>query len=163
MRAAVKPRGALCRHQRQARSRQASRSPKPRSPSSRRWRVGRGQPASPRHGSAQGAEPACRAMRRGESSPAHMPWLALPTTSRSVAAFMRGLNRTRGLKFDHPGLDTTAIRGEDRGWSSRTTSARPTPMCCGEPSRDLSRDRSPTPTCTSRARSSSSICSTPFR
>jgi uncharacterized protein Yka (UPF0111/DUF47 family) len=31
-----------------------------------------------------------------------------------VAAFMRGLARTRGLKFDHPGLDTTAVRGEKR-------------------------------------------------
>lgn len=31
-----------------------------------------------------------------------------------VAAFMRGLDRTRGLKFGHPGLDTTAVRGEDR-------------------------------------------------
>lgn len=27
-----------------------------------------------------------------------------------VAAFMRGLNRTRRLKFDHPGLDTAATR-----------------------------------------------------
>ena len=27
-----------------------------------------------------------------------------------VAAFMRGLNRTAGLKFDHPGLDTAATR-----------------------------------------------------
>lgn len=27
-----------------------------------------------------------------------------------IAAFMRGLNRTRGLKFDHPGLDTAATR-----------------------------------------------------
>lgn len=27
-----------------------------------------------------------------------------------VAAFMRGLNRTRGLKLDHPGLDTAATR-----------------------------------------------------
>jgi uncharacterized protein Yka (UPF0111/DUF47 family) len=27
-----------------------------------------------------------------------------------VAAFMRGLNRTRKLKFDHPGLDTAATR-----------------------------------------------------
>ena len=32
----------------------------------------------------------------------------------SVIAFMRGLNRTRGLKFDHPGLDTTAIRTNSR-------------------------------------------------
>lgn len=31
-----------------------------------------------------------------------------------VAAFMRGLDRTRGLKFDHPGLDTTAVRGENQ-------------------------------------------------
>ena len=31
-----------------------------------------------------------------------------------IAAFMRGLDRTRGLKFDHPGLDTTAVRGEHR-------------------------------------------------
>lgn len=31
-----------------------------------------------------------------------------------IAAFMRGLNRTRGLKFDHPGLDTAATRDGDR-------------------------------------------------
>ena len=31
-----------------------------------------------------------------------------------VAAFMRGLNRTRPLKFDHPGLDTIAIRSGSR-------------------------------------------------
>jgi len=31
-----------------------------------------------------------------------------------IAAFMRGVNRTRNLKFDHPGLDTTATRTEDK-------------------------------------------------
>ena len=31
-----------------------------------------------------------------------------------VAAFMAGLNRTAGLKFDHPGLGTTATRSGDR-------------------------------------------------
>lgn len=31
-----------------------------------------------------------------------------------VAAFMRGLQRTSGLKFDHPGLDTAATRDGDR-------------------------------------------------
>ena len=31
-----------------------------------------------------------------------------------VGAFMRGLNRTRGLKLDHPGLDTAATRDGDR-------------------------------------------------
>lgn len=31
-----------------------------------------------------------------------------------VAAFMRGLNRTRALKLDHPGLDTAATRGDGR-------------------------------------------------
>ncbi|MEQ8789616.1 MAG: hypothetical protein RIC55_25195 [Pirellulaceae bacterium] len=31
-----------------------------------------------------------------------------------IAAFMRGVNRTRGLKFDHPGLDTTATRAGDK-------------------------------------------------
>ncbi|ACO77997.1 hypothetical protein AvCA_17840 [Azotobacter vinelandii CA] len=31
-----------------------------------------------------------------------------------VAAFMRGLNRTRALKLEHPGLDTAATRGEGR-------------------------------------------------
>ena len=31
-----------------------------------------------------------------------------------IAAFMRGLDRTRELKFDHPGLDTTAVRGDHR-------------------------------------------------
>jgi hypothetical protein len=33
---------------------------------------------------------------------------------RAVSAFMRGLARTRRLKFDHPGLDTTAARVGDR-------------------------------------------------
>jgi uncharacterized protein Yka (UPF0111/DUF47 family) len=37
-----------------------------------------------------------------------------PEDKSLVAAFMRGLERTRGLKFDHPGLDTTAVRGENR-------------------------------------------------
>jgi uncharacterized protein Yka (UPF0111/DUF47 family) len=32
----------------------------------------------------------------------------------AVAAFMRGVNATRGLKFDHPGLDTMAMRAGDR-------------------------------------------------
>ncbi len=31
-----------------------------------------------------------------------------------VRAFMRGLNRTAPLRFDHPGLDTTATRAGDR-------------------------------------------------
>jgi hypothetical protein len=31
-----------------------------------------------------------------------------------VAAFMRGVERTRWLKFDHSGLDATAVRGESR-------------------------------------------------
>ncbi len=31
-----------------------------------------------------------------------------------VAAFMRGVNRTRALKLDHPGLDTAATRDGDR-------------------------------------------------
>jgi uncharacterized protein Yka (UPF0111/DUF47 family) len=31
-----------------------------------------------------------------------------------VAAFMRGVNRTARLKFDHPGLDTFATRTDDR-------------------------------------------------
>src|SRR6185369_15931504 len=31
-----------------------------------------------------------------------------------VAAFMRGLNRTAVLKFDHPGLDTAATRDGER-------------------------------------------------
>jgi len=31
-----------------------------------------------------------------------------------IAAFMRGLNRTKGLKFDHPGLDTAATRDGQR-------------------------------------------------
>ncbi|HMK41672.1 MAG TPA: hypothetical protein VK451_08950 [Methyloceanibacter sp.] len=37
-----------------------------------------------------------------------------PEDKPLVTAFMRGLERTRGLKFDHPGLDTTAVRGETR-------------------------------------------------
>jgi uncharacterized protein Yka (UPF0111/DUF47 family) len=31
-----------------------------------------------------------------------------------LEAFMRGVDRTRALKFDHPGLDTTATRAGDR-------------------------------------------------
>ena len=31
-----------------------------------------------------------------------------------VASFMRGLNRTRPLKFDHPGLDANAMRADER-------------------------------------------------
>ncbi|MDE1566630.1 hypothetical protein [Aquabacter sediminis] len=34
----------------------------------------------------------------------------LPQDRPSVEAFMRGLNATAGLKFDHPGLSTTAAR-----------------------------------------------------
>ncbi len=37
-----------------------------------------------------------------------------PEDKPLVTAFMRGVERTRGLKFDHPGLDTTAVRGETR-------------------------------------------------
>lgn len=37
-----------------------------------------------------------------------------PDDRRAVAAFMRGLARTRALKFDHPGLETTAARAGDR-------------------------------------------------
>jgi uncharacterized protein Yka (UPF0111/DUF47 family) len=37
-----------------------------------------------------------------------------PEDKPLVTAFMRGVERTRGLKFDHPGLDTTAVRGEKR-------------------------------------------------
>jgi len=33
-----------------------------------------------------------------------------PEDKRAVEAFMRGLKRTRGLKFNHPGLDTIAMR-----------------------------------------------------
>lgn len=40
---------------------------------------------------------------------AHVWQLAAEDRPR-VAAFMRGLNRTRGLKFDHPGLETAATR-----------------------------------------------------
>ncbi|MFN5013373.1 hypothetical protein [Bradyrhizobium sp.] len=32
----------------------------------------------------------------------------------AIVAFMRGLNATRALKFDHPGLDTMATRSGDR-------------------------------------------------
>ena len=31
-----------------------------------------------------------------------------------IAAFMAGVNRTRELKFDHPGLGTTATRSGER-------------------------------------------------
>lgn len=37
-------------------------------------------------------------------------WQIDDNDRQRVAAFMQGLNRTRGLKFDHPGLDTAATR-----------------------------------------------------
>jgi uncharacterized protein Yka (UPF0111/DUF47 family) len=41
-------------------------------------------------------------------------WELLPADRPRVQAFMRGLNRTAGLKFDHPGLDTAATRDGER-------------------------------------------------
>jgi uncharacterized protein Yka (UPF0111/DUF47 family) len=41
-------------------------------------------------------------------------WELLPEDRQRVAAFMRGLNRTAQLKFDHPGLETAATRDGDR-------------------------------------------------
>lgn len=41
-------------------------------------------------------------------------WDLLPEDRPRVAAFMRGLNRTAPLKFDHPGLDTAATRDGDK-------------------------------------------------
>ena len=41
-------------------------------------------------------------------------WELQPEDRPHVAAFMRGLNRTAVLKFDHPGLDTAATRDGER-------------------------------------------------
>jgi uncharacterized protein Yka (UPF0111/DUF47 family) len=41
-------------------------------------------------------------------------WELQPQDRARVAAFMRGLNRTALLKFDHPGLETAATRDGDR-------------------------------------------------
>jgi uncharacterized protein Yka (UPF0111/DUF47 family) len=41
-------------------------------------------------------------------------WDLQPQDRARVAAFMRGLNRTAMLKFDHPGLDTAATRDGER-------------------------------------------------
>jgi uncharacterized protein Yka (UPF0111/DUF47 family) len=41
-------------------------------------------------------------------------WQLQPADRPRVAAFMRGLNRTAPLKFDHPGLDTAATRDGKR-------------------------------------------------
>jgi uncharacterized protein Yka (UPF0111/DUF47 family) len=41
-------------------------------------------------------------------------WQLQPADRARVVAFMRGLNRTAPLKFDHPGLDTAATRDGDR-------------------------------------------------
>jgi uncharacterized protein Yka (UPF0111/DUF47 family) len=41
-------------------------------------------------------------------------WELQPADRGRVVAFMRGLNRTAYLKFDHPGLDTAATRDGDR-------------------------------------------------
>lgn len=37
-------------------------------------------------------------------------WQVKPRDRERIAAFMRGLNRTRALKLDHPGLETAATR-----------------------------------------------------
>lgn len=41
-------------------------------------------------------------------------WDLLPEDRPRVVAFMRGLNRTAPLKFDHPGLETAATRDGDK-------------------------------------------------
>jgi uncharacterized protein Yka (UPF0111/DUF47 family) len=41
-------------------------------------------------------------------------WQLHPEDRARVAAFMRGLNRTAALKFDHPGLETAATRDGER-------------------------------------------------
>jgi len=41
-------------------------------------------------------------------------WELQPEDRVRVAAFMRGLNRTAALKFDHPGLETSATRDGER-------------------------------------------------
>jgi uncharacterized protein Yka (UPF0111/DUF47 family) len=41
-------------------------------------------------------------------------WELLPEDRPRVAAFMRGLQRTAPLKFDHPGLETAATRDGDK-------------------------------------------------
>jgi hypothetical protein len=51
----------------------------------------------------------------------------LPEDRPAVEAFMRGVEATRKLKFNHPGLATTVTRGA-RDSRSRTTSVKPTPM-----------------------------------
>ena len=38
----------------------------------------------------------------------------LPEDRPAIEAFMRGVESTRALKFDHPGLDTTAVRSGSR-------------------------------------------------
>ena len=48
-----------------------------------------------------------------EISGAHV-WQLKPSDRPHVEAFMRGLNRTAPLKFDHPGLDTAATRDGKR-------------------------------------------------
>lgn len=48
-----------------------------------------------------------------EIAGAHV-WQLEPRDRPRVAAFMQGLNRTRDLKFDHPGLDTAATSDGER-------------------------------------------------
>ncbi|PZP33932.1 MAG: phosphate transport regulator [Roseateles depolymerans] len=49
-----------------------------------------------------------------EIAGAHVWQLGDATDRARVAAFMRGLQRTAGLKFSHPGLDTAATRDGER-------------------------------------------------
>lgn len=49
-----------------------------------------------------------------EIAGAHVWQLADDADRARVAAFMRGLQRTAGLKFSHPGLDTAATRDGER-------------------------------------------------
>lgn len=50
----------------------------------------------------------------GETLEGAHVWQLEESDRPRVVAFMRGLNRTRALKLDHPGLDTAATRDGDR-------------------------------------------------
>ncbi len=74
----------------------------------------RRQPAPAGHGPAQGAQSRCRRASRPRPSTAPGSTRSRPSDRNLIKAFMRGVNQTAPLKFDHPGLGTTATHTDDK-------------------------------------------------
>ena len=113
------------------------------------------------HGPAQGAQPAAGGLSRESIDGARV--YGLHAAGQAAGARVHARRElTQALKFDHPGLGTTATAERRRSWCCRTTSAPPTRMCWWCTSR-VSPSRSPIPTCTWSGCCSSRACSSASR